>query len=375
MRSFLVLCPSLALVVAACSVSQQDAPSTSSTGSGTAATSFHVGGTVSGLAGAGLVLRLNGAGDLAVSADGTFVFPTALAHGAAYQVTVAAQPAGPTQLCSVAGGSGTIAASDVSAIAVTCATSAFKLGGTLSGLVDGTVTLDDGTEQAKISANGAFAFATPIASGSKYAVTIAGQPAGQVCTLDAASGSIVDADVATLAVACTPSSYKVGGTVKGLEGTVTLHSSTGDALEISQDGAFQFPTALAHGQGYQVIVSADPMSPHQHCAVVNGSGTIAAADVSDVAIDCTTNTYQVKVSVSGLVGTGLTLQNNGADDLAIAADGNYAFATAVQDMHDFAVTVSAQPTSPDQLCTVDGGDGTISGADATGITVSCVTSQ
>ena len=49
--------------------------------------SFSVGGTVSGLTGAGLVLQNNGGDDLAVGADGPFQFSTPVPDGDPYDVT------------------------------------------------------------------------------------------------------------------------------------------------------------------------------------------------------------------------------------------------------------------------------------------------
>jgi len=61
-----------------------------------------VGGSVSGLAGSGLILQLNAANDLAVSSDGKFNFPKALDKGSAYSVTVKASPSAPVkQTCMV----------------------------------------------------------------------------------------------------------------------------------------------------------------------------------------------------------------------------------------------------------------------------------
>ncbi|MET0227073.1 MAG: hypothetical protein ABW187_11565, partial [Dokdonella sp.] len=81
--------------------------------------SYLIGGTVSGLEGSGLVLQQNGGDDLAVAADGAFVFRTALADGSAYAVSVLAQPAAPAQTCTVEGGAGTVAGADVNNVAVT----------------------------------------------------------------------------------------------------------------------------------------------------------------------------------------------------------------------------------------------------------------
>jgi hypothetical protein len=83
---------------------------------------FAIGGTVSGLAGSGLALQNNGGDDLAVAADGAFVFATRLVAGTAYAVSVKTQPSNPAQTCTVARGDGNVAAADVADVAVTCTT-------------------------------------------------------------------------------------------------------------------------------------------------------------------------------------------------------------------------------------------------------------
>jgi len=88
--------------------------------------------TVSGLAGAGLVLRDNGGDDLAAAADGAIVFPTKIASGATYSVTVFTQPTSPAQTCEVTHGSGTMGSSDVTNVAVSC-----TLNGGFTGFVSG----------------------------------------------------------------------------------------------------------------------------------------------------------------------------------------------------------------------------------------------
>ena len=65
--------------------------------------------------------------------------------------------------------------------------------------------------------------------------------------------------------------------------------------------------------------------PGQTCTVTNGSGT-ANANVTNVAVNCVT-TYSIGGTVSGLVGTGLVLQNNGADNLTFTVSGAFTFAT------------------------------------------------
>lgn len=78
--------------------------------------------------------------------------------------------------------------------------------------------------------------------------------------------------------------------------------------------------------------------------------------------------YTVGGTVSGLTGT-VTLENNAADPMDVAANGSFTFTTALDDGSSYAVTVSAQPDT--QICSVTGGSGIISGADVTNVAVNC----
>src|ERR1700746_830179 len=53
----------------------------SGSGSGSSATTFSIGGTVTGLAGTGLILQDNGTDNLAITGNGSFTFKTAIASG------------------------------------------------------------------------------------------------------------------------------------------------------------------------------------------------------------------------------------------------------------------------------------------------------
>ena len=80
---------------------------------------YSVGGTASGLtAGTSVALQNNGGDDLTVGTNGPFAFPTRLSSGAGYNVTVLTPPAG--MACPITGGSGTVAAADVTSIGVAC---------------------------------------------------------------------------------------------------------------------------------------------------------------------------------------------------------------------------------------------------------------
>lgn len=177
------------------------------------ATGYAVGGTVSGLAGSGLVLSLNGSQTLALNADGSFAFPTALADGSPYTVTVSSQPtASPAQTCTASHGSGSIAEANVTNIAVTCAAIAsnYTVGGTVIGLAGSglVLSLNNGVQTLPVSANGSFTFPTALANGSAYAVSVATQPGApaQSCSISNGSGTVAGANVTNVSVVCSTNS-------------------------------------------------------------------------------------------------------------------------------------------------------------------------
>jgi len=84
------------------------------------AVKYTVGGNLSGLEGAGLVLEDNGGDALTFTANGTFTFTTSVAKGDPYAVTVVTQPSNPAQTCAVHNGSGAITNANVTNVVVTC---------------------------------------------------------------------------------------------------------------------------------------------------------------------------------------------------------------------------------------------------------------
>jgi len=76
-------------------------------GGGSSDVSYSIGGSLSGLgAGKSVVLQNNGGDDLTLSANGGFIFATALGGGNVYDVTVLTQPV--DQTCTVSNGTGTL---------------------------------------------------------------------------------------------------------------------------------------------------------------------------------------------------------------------------------------------------------------------------
>jgi trimeric autotransporter adhesin len=326
-----------------------------------AARRVHVGGTVSGLRGT-VVLRNNDADDLVLTNDGPFTFLTTVAEGATYEVTVAAQPPGET--CAVGNAAGRVGADDVTNVSIACTPNRFSIGGSVAGL-SGTVVLRNGPDTLSLDANGPFTFPTLVPGGGAYQVTIATQPASQRCAITGGGGVVGTANVTSVMISCAMT-YAVGGTVAGLAGTLVLHDNGGDALTVSANGPFTFATALPSGAPYDVSVVTQPTN--QICGVQNGAGTVGSAAVTDVAIACAP-TYAVGGAVSGLAAGTVTLQLNGAGNLAVSADGAFTFVPRLPDAATYAVTVLTQPTG--QLCAVTQGTGAIAGASVTTVAVAC----
>lgn len=81
------------------------------------ASSYTVGGTVSGLSGT-LAIENNSSDSLVINSNGSFTFANPLPSGSVYSVTVFTQPAG--QTCTVSNGNGNISNSNVTNISINC---------------------------------------------------------------------------------------------------------------------------------------------------------------------------------------------------------------------------------------------------------------
>jgi 6-phosphogluconolactonase len=184
-----------------------------------------------------------------------------------------------------------------------------------------------------------------------------------------------------------PAKYTVGGTVTGLAGSgLVLNSDFGGDLAVSASGSFTFSTPLPDGSAFNVGVRIQPTSPAQYCQVANSTGTIAAANVMNVTVTCGTG-YTVGGTVSGLVGSGLTLatctpvrQHFGTvfppycpRPLQVGANGAFTLDSAYPAGYlgpDY-VSITQQPSSPTQNCVISTATISIQNANDTSITVSC----
>ena len=144
---------------------------------------------------------------------------------------------------------------------------------------------DNGGDDLTLTANGGFSFATKLADGAGYGVTVKGNPSGQTCSVANGSGTIDSANVTNVAVTCASSpTYSVGGSLSGLSGTVVLQDNGGDDLTLTANGGFSFATKLADGAGYGVTVKRQPQRPDLQRR--QRQRHIDSANVTNVAVTC-----------------------------------------------------------------------------------------
>jgi Galactose oxidase, central domain len=373
-----------AVALAACSGLPQSSTTTGGTGTGSG---FTIGGTVTGLTGTGLVLQDNGGDNLTITASGPFVFPTSVTG--AYAVTVKTQPTSPTQSCVITGGSGT-ATANVTTVAVACTAAAANatIGVTVTGLstpANSTplVLQDNGTDTLTVSANGSYTFKQTV--NGNYAVTVQTQPTGpnELCTVTKGSG-VATANVTGIAVACA-NSYTVGGSVTGLIGTgLVLQDNGGDNLSVTANGGFTFKTPLITAAPYSVSVLTQP-SGGQQCTATQNTGTIASANVINVAIDCTAPTFKVGGQVVGLAGAtpnppsqinlpvtdnSFQIQNNLGNTLIIKQNGTFQFSTAEALNDQYHISVFHSSDSQPDGCTLWNYNGVVQAA-VTTVVIDC----
>lgn len=184
----------------------------------------------------------------------------------------------------------------------------FAVGGTISGLTgSGLILLNNGGDPLAIASNGSFTFAGALADAEQFAVTVQVQPTvpAQTCAVINGNGMILKASFTSIEVKCAgseddtgddigggppaPALYSVGGAISGLAGAgLVLRNNDGDDLQIAANGLFAFAAQLLDAAKFNITVATQPSHPQQACTVVDGSGSIAAADIKNVQVSCVT---------------------------------------------------------------------------------------
>ncbi len=168
----------------------------------------------------------------------------------------------------------------------------------------------------------------------------------------------------------TDQTYRVGGLVSGLVGTVQIVNSGSQPQSISTNGSYQLTQDFDSGDGYSVMVHQNPTN--QTCVIENGTGNVANADITNVNIVCqnsgSTTQYSIGGTVTGMTGS-MVLQNNRSETLAIQSNGTFVFSQLISDGASYSIEVLENPSG--QNCGIENGIGNVAGANVTNVLVSC----
>jgi hypothetical protein len=137
--------------------------------------------------------------------------------------------------------------------------SSFTIGGTISGLSGTVVLQNNGGNNLSISANGSFTFATPVATGSPYNVTVLTQPAVQTCAVANAAGTIAGANITNVTVNCAKSLARFGYVANSGDNTVSLYTVNATTGQLRHNGYVATGTA-------PISVTVDPSGKFAYVA-------------------------------------------------------------------------------------------------------------
>lgn len=287
----------------------------------------------------------------------------------------------------------TISVVDTSLIIGETSTVTITFSEAVSGLDAGDFTVANGSLSAPSSADGGVTWSatlTPAANveaasnqlslANSGVSTVAGGNPGTGTTVSNAyavdtrrpTASLLVADATLTTGETSPVTITFSEAVSGFDNAdLTVPNGTLSAVS-SADGGVTWTTTLTPAAGTTVPGNVITLATS---GVSDLAGNAGAATSTSNAYAVRTGSFTVGGQIAGLSGSGLVLRNNGADDLAVAANGGFVFATPLADAASYLVSVATQPSAPDQVCTVTRGSGSVSSANVTDVQIDCVLSS
>ena len=330
---------------------------------------YTLGGSVSGLLSNTNITLTNALNADAISVgNGNFAFDVLVTYNSNFNVTIT-QAAGQTCAFSAGSGNGTMPAANDYNIVVTCTQNTYTIGGNVSGLVTGTVTLTNLNNNDVITpGNGNYLFDQNISYAGNYNVAVT-QPTGQNCNIVNPNGTMPAYSVQNINVVCAAKSYSLGGSVSGFAGNTNLtltNLNNNDTVSMG-NGNFTFATPVNYFSNFNVTIT---QPAGLSCVFAGGSntGTMPAANDANILVNCTAATYTIGGNVSGLVTGNVTLTNISNADAITPANGNYLFDQNVSYGSNYNVTLSP-PNG--QHCSIVNPNGTMPAYSVQNINVVC----
>lgn len=160
----------------------------------------------------------------------------------------------------------------------------------------------------------------------------------------------------------------LGGSVQGLSKPGLVLQNGDQTTEVAAGASsFYFPSLIAPDASFDVKIKTDATA--SKCEVVNGSGKANYYNTQQVVVRCTTDSYQLGGTVSGLTADGLVLANGASTAGVVKGSSSFLFTTPVFDGANYGVTILAQPAG--LVCSVANGTGTMPSGNVLTVAVSC----
>ena len=219
-------------------------------------------------------------------------------------------------------------------------TPTYPVQGMVTGLTGKGLQLDvvwgpNGPDQANVSvyANGPISLDLPA---GPYSIVVIEEPQApvQACSLTNATGVSGPSGSTPFTLDC-GTAYTVGGEISGLDPnypspvglSLQTSNTAAQSATFSANGPFAFPTGIADGQTYQAAVQGQPAG--KNCTLVNGTGTVHAANVTNVTVSCadtgtgiapwTLSEMQPNIKNGGRANT-IAVNPNNNDNILVASE-------------------------------------------------------
>ena len=271
----------------------------------------------------------------------------------------------------------------------------YTVGGSITGLAGaGFVLSNNGADDLPVFAGSSFVFNGTLNSNDSYEVSIKRQADGQFCTVGNASGSVNNANVNSVAISCesitvnfSTAAQRVLESVGNVSVTATLSAPnvTNSSIRYSVSGTAT-GNGVDHNLGVATIniaagqtqvttvfnVQDDLLAEADETIIVTMTSPVnlVVGSVATQTVTIEDNDYTIGGDVIGLSSGSVVLQNNGANDLPINADGNFTFSNAITDGNNYLVSIKTQPVGYDCLVSA-GGSGTVAGSNVVNVAVIC----
>ena len=141
----------------------------------------------------------------------------------------------------------------------------------MSGLSGTVVLQDNGGDQLSVSSDGSFSFATSIADGRAYDVTVETSPSGQTCSVSGGAGTIAAANATGVAIVCTtltlgeddfnrPDGGLGNDWAPSVDGSLAIESQEAAGAPGAYAGDTRVAETYGSDQYSQVQVTSDPVN-------------------------------------------------------------------------------------------------------------------